>query len=54
MPVKDLTPKHIIDTLKASFKAVFSGDATNEQFIEVFITILFFALLVLSFFIVKR
>jgi hypothetical protein len=52
--VKDLHPSHIIKTLKASFKAVFSGDANNEQFIEVFITILFFALLIVSFFVLKR
>jgi hypothetical protein len=52
--VKDLHPKQIIETLKASFRAVFSGDATNEQFIEVFITILFFALLIVSFFVLKR
>jgi hypothetical protein len=52
--MKDLTPKLIIEKLKVSFKAVFSGDSTPEQFIEVFITILFFLLLIFSFFIIKR
>jgi hypothetical protein len=52
--VKSFTPKFIVQKLKASFKAVFSGDATNEQFIEVFIAILSFVLLALSFFIIKQ
>ena len=52
--MKDLTPKKILEKLKVSFKAAFSGDATPEQFLEVFATILFFLLLVLSWFIVKQ
>ncbi len=32
--------------IKASFKAVFSGDATNEQFLEVFGIIMAIALIV--------
>jgi hypothetical protein len=52
--MKDLTPKKILEKLKISFKAVFSGEATPEQFLEVFATILFFLLLILSWFIVKQ
>ena len=52
--MKDLTPKLIIEKLKVSFKAVFSGDSTPEQFIEVFITVLAFLLLIFSFFIIKK
>jgi hypothetical protein len=52
--MKDLTPKLIIEKLKVSFKAVFSGDSTPEQFIEVFITIVSIVLLALSFFIIKQ
>jgi len=52
--VKDLHPKLIFQKLKESFKAVFGGDATNEQFIEVFIAVLFFSLLIVSFFIFSR
>jgi len=52
--VRDLHPKLVIQKLKESFKAVFGGDATNEQFIEVFITILFFSLLIVSLFIFNR
>jgi hypothetical protein len=51
--MKDLTPKKILQKLKISFKAVFSGDATPGQFLEVFVTILVFLLLVLFWFIVK-
>ena len=52
--MKDLHPKLILQKLKESFKAVFGGDATNEQFIEVFITVLFFALVIVSFFIFNK
>ena len=52
--MKDLTPKKILEKLKVSFKAAFAGDATPEQFLEVFATILLFLLLVLSWFIVKQ
>jgi hypothetical protein len=52
--VKDLHPKLIVEKLKQSFKAVFEGEANNEQFIEVFITILFFALLIVSFFVFNK
>lgn len=52
--VKDLHPKLVIQKLKAAVRAVFGGDATNEQFVEVFIAILFFALLIVSFFIFSR
>jgi hypothetical protein len=52
--VKDLHPKLVIQKLKESFKAVFGGDGTNEQFIEVFIAVLLFSLLIVSFFIFGR
>jgi len=51
--VKDLHPRLVIQKLKQSFKAVFEGEATSGQFIEVFITILFFSLLIVSFFVFK-
>jgi hypothetical protein len=35
-----------MENLKSSFKAVFSGDGTNIQFIEVFATILIVVLII--------
>ena len=49
--MKDLKPKLIIERLKTSAKAVFSGEATNQEFIDVFLAVSAVALIIVFFFI---
>jgi len=49
--VRNLTPRFILQTVKDSFKAVFSGEATPQQFIHAFFALASVALIILFFFI---
>ncbi len=43
-----------MQNLKMAIKAVFSGDATSQQFIEVFFTIVPIALVIVLFFMLTK
>jgi hypothetical protein len=53
--VPNFTLLNILEKIKSSFKSVFEGGASNQQFIEVFFTILLIASLVaVPYFLLKK